>query len=88
MSKKFSKRNGFSRPVEWKLTDDAFRQLEETRVRIMRGRVFDDDSTDIVRRFRDGDDGDTVTTIHGSRSPVGRGGRCQPRLEVGAGRAE
>jgi hypothetical protein len=67
MGKKFSKRSGFSKPTEWKLTDDAFRQLEETRERIMRGRVFDDDSTDIVRRFRDGGDDDTVTTVHGSR---------------------
>lgn len=66
MNKKALKRTHHSKPLEWKLTDDAFKQLEETRERIMRGRVFDDDSTDIVRRFREGGDGDIVTTVHGS----------------------
>jgi hypothetical protein len=33
----------------------------------MRGRIFDDDSTDIVRRFRDGVGDDPVATVHGSR---------------------
>ncbi|MGD9893135.1 MAG: hypothetical protein AB7R89_11530 [Dehalococcoidia bacterium] len=43
-----------TQPVERKLTKKTIERLNQTRERIMRGRVFTDDSTDIVRRFRDG----------------------------------
>ena len=56
-----------TKPVERKLTREAIDRLNETRERIMRGRVFTDDSTDIVRRFRDGRTSDSVTTHRGQR---------------------
>lgn len=61
-----SKRNGGTKPMEWKLTDDAIEQLTATRERIMRGRCLKDDSTDIVRRYRDSYEGDKAATAHGS----------------------
>src|SRR5688572_511254 len=86
MDRKVALQEGRSKSIEWKLTDDAFQQLAETRKRIMRGRVFDDGSTDIVRRFRDGVGDDPVATVHGSRKLIGRGCRCQPHTEVGSER--
>lgn len=37
-----------------KLTDDVIRQLHETRERILHGRILKTNSTETLRRFRDG----------------------------------